>query len=140
MPFSTHEQLLLCEQAGSAVVAYTVDGVLEVMNLQGVSVLGEEQPGNIRSMTCSGSEIAYVSSLNPMEVNILQLGVRGEVGYTINATAPVEEDDLLASWGTPVDMDNASIQTMAFHREHLAVTVNVSATDRLVLYNRTTAV
>ena len=139
MPFSTHEQLLLCEQAGSAVVAYTVDGVLDVMNLQGVSVLGEEQPGNIRSMTCSGSEIAYVSSLNPMEVNILQLGVRGEVGYTINATAPVEEDDLLASWGTPVDMDNASIQTMAFNREYLAVTVNVSATDRLVLYNRTTA-
>ena len=137
--FSTHEQLLLCEQAGSAVVAYTVDGVLDVMNLQGVSVLGEEQPENIRSMTCSGSEIAYVSSLNPMEVNILQLGVRGEVGYTINATAPVEEDDLLASWGTPVDMDNASIQTMAFNREYLAVTVNVSATDRLVLYNRTTA-
>ena len=90
-------------------------------------------------MMCSGSEIAYVSQSNPMEVNVLQLGVRGEVGYTINATAPAEEDELLASWGTPVDMGNATIQNMAFNREHLAVTVNVTATDRLVLYNRTTA-
>ena len=74
-----------------------------------------------------------------MEVTVLQLGVRGEVGYSINATAPVEEDDILASWGTPVDMENATVQSMAFDREYLAVTVNVSATDRLVLYNRTTA-
>jgi hypothetical protein len=88
---------------------------------------------------CTGSEIAYVTQDKPMEVNIIQLGVRGQVGYAINATAPVGEDELLASWGIPVDMENASIQNMAFNREYLAVTVNVSATDRLVLYNRSTA-
>ena len=36
-------------------------------------------------------------------------------------------------------MENATIENMTFDREYLAVTVNVSATDRLVLYNRTTA-
>ena len=90
-------------------------------------------------MTCSGSEIAYVAEDSPMEVNIVQLGVRGQVGYEINASAPTQEDEILASWGTPVDMANASILNMSFDREYLAVTVNVSATDRLVLYNRTTA-
>ncbi len=139
LPFGEHEHLLLCEQAGSTVIAYTSDGVLDVMNLNGESLLGEERPTSIENMECTGSEIAYVTAERPMAVNIIQLGVQGQVAYLINATAPVEEDALLASWGIPVDMENASIQNMAFNREYLAVTVNVSATDRLVLYNRTTA-
>jgi hypothetical protein len=36
-------------------------------------------------------------------------------------------------------MENASIVDIAFNREYLAVTVNVTATDRLVVYNRSTA-
>ena len=137
--FGEHEHLLLCQQTGSPVIAYTVDGVLHVMDFEGQNLLDDQRPNNIRSMVCTGSEIAYVAEDKPMEVNIMQLGVRGQVGYIINATAPLEEDDLLASWGIPVDMENASIQNIAFDREYLAVTVNVSATDRLVLYNRTTA-
>jgi hypothetical protein len=110
------------------------------MDLDGTPIVepGEGHNG-IRSMTCSGSEIAYVTEEQPLDVNIIQLGVRGQVGYAINASAPEEEDAILNSWGTPVDMENATIQNMTFDREYLAVTVNVSATDRLVLYNRTTA-
>ena len=140
LAFEQPEHLLLCERAGSLVLVYTVDGVLEITDLEGVPVLqSEETHRDIERITCAGSEIAFVTSERPMEVTVLQLGVRGEVGYTINATAPVEEDDILAGWGTPVDMVNATIQSMAFDREYLAVTVNVSATDRLVLYNRSTA-
>ncbi len=140
LEFERPEHLLLCERAASMVVVYTVDGVLEVIDLEGTPVLvSDSSHAGIEQLTCSGSEIAYVSNERPMEVTVLQLGVRGEVGYSINATAPVEEDDILASWGTPVDMENATVQSMAFDREFLAVTVNVSATDRLVLYNRTTA-
>ena len=140
LEFERPEHLLLCERAASMVVVYTVDGVLEVIDLAGTPVLvSDSSHAGIEQLTCSGSEIAYVSNERPMEVTVLQLGVRGEVGYSINATAPVEEDDILASWGTPVDMENATVQSMAFDREFLAVTVNVSATDRLVLYNRTTA-
>ncbi|MEL0312469.1 MAG: phosphatase PAP2 family protein [Candidatus Poseidoniales archaeon] len=134
------EHLLLCERASSMVLVYTLDGVLEVTDLEGTPVLvSDDAHEGIEQLTCSGSEIAYVTAERPMEVTVLQLGVRGEVGYTINASAPVEEDEILASWGTPVDMENATVQSMAFDREYLAVTVNVSATDRLVLYNRTTA-
>ena len=125
LEFERPEHLLLCERAASMVVVYTVDGVLEVIDLAGTPVLvSDSSHAGIEQLTCSGSEIAYVSSERPMEVTVLQLGVRGEVGYSITATAPVEEDDILASWGTPVDMENATVQSMAFDREFLAVTVN----------------
>ena len=121
-------------------VVYTVDGRLHVMDLNGNPMDDPDaEHTGIRTMTCAGSEIAYVADDAPMEVNIVQLGVRGQVGYSINATAPVQEDEILATWGTPVDMGNATILNMSFDREYLAVTVNVSATDRLVLYNRSTA-
>lgn len=140
LQFEQPEHLLLCERAASSVLVYTVDGVLEITDLEGAPVLqSEDVHRDIERITCAGSEIAFVTSDRPMEVTVLQLGVRGEVGYTINATAPAEEDEILAGWGTPVDMTNATIQSMAFDREYLAVTVNVSATDRLVLYNRSTA-
>ena len=71
-------------------------------------LVSDEVHEGIEQLTCSGSEIAYVTGARPMEVTVLQLGVRGEVGYTINASAPVEEDEILASWGTPVDMENAT--------------------------------
>ena len=140
LDFEQPDHLLLCERATNLVLVFTVDGVLEITDLEGVPVLqSEETHRDIERISCAGSEIAFVTSERPMEVTVLQLGVRGEVGYTINATAPAEEDEILAGWGTPVDMANATIQSMAFDREYLAVTVNVSATDRLVLYNRSTA-
>ncbi len=140
LPLGEHEHLLLCQRSSSLVVAYTTQGELQVMDLEGRPIVepGEGHNG-IHTMTCSGSEIAYVTSEEPMEVNVIQLGVRGQVGYVINASAPADEDEILSSWGTPVDMENATIENMTFDREYLAVTVNVSATDRLVLYNRSTA-
>ena len=140
VPLGPHQHLLLCERASETVVVYTVDGRLHVMDLNGNPMADPDaEHTGIRTMTCAGSEIAYVADDAPMEVTIVQLGVRGQVGYSINATAPAQEDEILATWGTPVDMGNATILNMSFDREYLAVTVNVSATDRLVLYNRTTA-
>ena len=122
-------------------MVYVRDGSIVVRSLDGTVVQGaHESATEVVNMVCSGSEIAYVTQSNPLRVHVLQLGVSGQVAYDINASAPVEEDAMLASWGTPVDMENATINTIAFNREHLAVTVNVSATDRLVLYNRSSAV
>ncbi len=135
------EQLGLCERAQTTVVVYVRDGSIVVRSLDGTVIQGaHESATDVANMVCSGSEIAYVTQSNPLRVHVLQLGVSGQVAYDINASAPVEEDAMLASWGTPVDMENATINTIAFNREHLAVTVNVSATDRLVLYNRSSAV
>ena len=136
-----HEDLALCELAQSPVLVYLQQGNIGVLHLDGTSAEGaHEEVQGVQSMVCTGSEIAFVTADEPMEVNIIQLGVQGQVAYAINASAPSEEDEVLALWGTPVDMENATIQSIAFNREHLAVTVNVSATDRLVLYNRTSAV
>ena len=135
------EQLDLCERAQKTVVVYVRDGSIVVRSLDGTVIQGaHESATDVANMVCSGSEIAYVTQSNPLRVHVLQLGVSGQVAYDINASAPVEEDAMLASWGTPVDLENATINTIAFNREHLAVTVNVSATDRLVLYNRSSAV
>lgn len=135
------QQLSLCERAQSTVLVYVFEGSIVVRDLVGNEVSGSHSSvTGVDTLKCSGSEIAYVTEVEPLSVKILQLGVTGQVGYDINATAPLEEDEVLASWGTPVDMENASIQDITFNREHLVVTVNVSATDRLVLYNRSSAV
>ncbi|MGB1679449.1 MAG: phosphatase PAP2 family protein [Poseidonia sp.] len=135
------QQLSLCERAQSTVLVYVFEGSIVVRDLVGNEVSGSHSSvTGVDTLECSGSEIAYVTEVEPLSVKILQLGVTGQVGYDINATAPLEEDEVLASWGTPVDMENASIQDITFNREHLVVTVNVSATDRLVLYNRSSAV
>jgi membrane-associated phospholipid phosphatase len=140
VPMTNPEQLSLCDRASSKVMVYVSDGSIVVRDLSGNEVPGPHSAAtNVTTLECSGSEIAYVTGVEPLSVKVLQLGVSGQVGYDINATAPPEEDEMLASWGTPVDMENATIQDIAFNREHLAVTVNVSATDRLVLYNRSSA-
>lgn len=135
-----HDMLLMCEFAQNPVIVYTTNGELHAMDLNGEPINPTQTPVNdIGYLTCTGSEIAFVVNAEPTTVNIVQLGVSGQVAYEINASAPAEEDAILETWLTPVDMENASIVDVAFTREHLAVTVNVSATDRLVLYNRSSA-
>jgi len=134
------DHLSMCTHAQTTVIVYSVDGNVHVQSLSGDVISGSHEAiSGVTNLLCSGSEIAFVTADAPMTVNLIQLGVTGQVGYDINATAPVEEDEVLNAWGTPVDMENASIQSIAFDREYLAVTVNVSATDRLVLYNRSSA-
>ena len=134
------DQLTLCTMGASSVIVTLQQGAIVAYTVEGVVLSGShEQAESVLRMVCSGSEIAYVSQEAPTTVSVVQLGVSGQTSYLINASAPFEEDLVLASWGTTVDMDNASIQAITFNREHLAVTVNVSATDRLVLYNRSSA-
>jgi len=101
LPLGEHEHLLLCERASSLVVAYTIQGELQVMDLEGTSIVepGEGTDG-IQSMTCSGSEIAYVIPATcPWTVNIIQLGVVGRWPMTINASASVQRGRCLGCVG-----------------------------------------
>ena len=43
---------------------------------------------------------------------------------------------MLNAWGTQVNMSNATITNIVFDEQYLVATVNVTATDRLVIYNR----
>ena len=139
-PVGEARHLALCGTAPTPVVVYTQAGEILVRTLDGQAISGaHSSASNVSNLVCSGSEIAYVVQTAPLQVNLVQLGVSGQVTYDINASAPLEEDAVLALWGTPVDMENATVQSIAFDREYLAATVNVSATDRLVLYNRSSA-
>ena len=140
--FSTGEvtDVSMCGLPQSTVVVYAEAGSIVIRALDGERLVGAHtEVSEVTRLVCSGSEIAYVTQTTPLEVSVFQLGVTGQVSYAINASAPIEEDEVLSQWGTPVDMENATIQTLAFDRSYLAVTVNVSATDRLVLVNRSSA-
>ena len=70
LDFEQPEHLLLCERAGSLVLVYTVDGVLEITNLEGVPVLqSEETHRDIERITCAGSEIAFVTNLSLIHIS-----------------------------------------------------------------------
>jgi membrane-associated phospholipid phosphatase len=140
--FSTGEvtDVSMCGLPQSTVVVYAEAGSIVIRALDGERLVGAHtEVSEVTRLVCSGSEIAYVTQTAPLEVSVFQLGVTGQVSYAINASAPIEEDEVLSQWGTPVDMENATIQTLAFDRSYLAVTVNVSATERLVLVNRSSA-
>lgn len=118
---------------------------MENSTIRGMTFDSNELNGDFNSITDivvyepMGNEIAYVSANYPTIVSISQIGINGHRDYAINASAPMVEDELLELWGTPVDLVNATIVEMTFDRFHLAVTVNVSATDRLVLLDRNTS-
>ncbi len=139
-PMSSVDELLLCNEAGPLQLVAVSMGVMQVWSLDGdENPLGADLFGDVEHVSCSGSELAVVQVQRPMAVHVQQFGVQGHITYQINASAPLEEDAILASWGTPVDMDNASIVDVAFNRNFVAATVNVSATDRLVVVNRSSA-
>lgn len=137
---SSVEQIHLCNDLASPQLVAVSGGVMQLWSLD-----GEENPfeaevfSGVGQVSCSGSELAVIQVERPMAVHVQQFGVQGHITYEINATAELAEDAILASWGTPVDMENASIVDMAFNRNFVAVTVNVSATDRLVVVNRSSA-
>lgn len=139
-PMERPDQLMLVDNGANLAIVLIHDGLMEGMNLDGSSLIVPLEPfESVIYLAGAGSEVAFVTSDKTTSVTVIQMGVIGQTEYLINATADEEEDDILEEWGTPVDMQNASIVDIAFNREYLAVTVNVSATDRLVVYNRSTA-
>ena len=134
------DRLMLVDYGAELAVVYVQEGALLAMNLDGSPLSNPLEPfESVVYLAGSGSEVAFVTSDDLTSIHVIQMGVKGMTEYQVNASAAVEEDEILAEWGTPVDMENASIVDIAFNREYLAVTVNVSATDRLVVYNRSTA-
>ena len=140
MEVESPQHLKLCQRGDLSVIVYVQQGEIFVRSLTGATLNGSHQSvHDVVNLECSGTEIAYVRQAEPMMVHIVQFGTTGQVSYLINASAPAQEDEVLLSWGTPVDLENATIRSMTFDRDYLVVTVNVSATDRLILTNRTSA-
>lgn len=131
------EELYLSSSPTSAYIVMLDDGNLSAMDLNGVEINLGLSGRSIAHVAVNEVELAIVYEDTPTTVHFARIGAMGSIAIKeINATAPEEQDDVLMQWGTPVDMPNATIVDVVFDDAFLAATVNVSATDRLVVYNR----
>jgi len=137
IPMDKPDEILL---TGTGFVEYIIlekDGLLSAYNILGEEITLDYNPTNIELIRTNGLEIAMVLANEPTSIQLSQIGSTGSITIgQINASSTPEQDEILATWGTPVDMNNATITDFVFDDEYLAVTVNVSATERLVVYNR----
>ena len=90
-------------------------------------------------MSVSGIELLFVSKEAPSTLRLGALGTSGSQNIIMNASTTLEQNRVLEERsGQTVDEANASIVQMSFNSEYIAVRMNVSALDRLVLFDRST--
>jgi len=137
IPIDRPDAILL---TGTEDVEYIIlknDGMLRAYNLLGNEVPLGFNITNIEHIRANGLEIAMVLETEPTSILLSRIGSIGSITIEqINASSTPDQDEILALWGTPVDMQNATITDFVFDEDFIAVTVNVSATERLVVYNR----
>ena len=131
------EEMYLSSSATNAYIVMLSDGNLSAMDVHGVDINLGLNERSIAHVAVNQVELAIVYEDAPTTVHFARIGAMGSIAIKeINATASEEQDAVLMEWGTPVDMPNATIVDVVFDEAFLAATVNVSATDRLVVYNR----
>jgi membrane-associated phospholipid phosphatase len=131
------DEVYLSSSTTSAYVVMLDGGNLSAIDLNAVDVNLGLSGRSIAHVAVNDVELAIVYEDAPTTVHFARIGAMGSIAIKeINASAPEEQDAVLMEWGTPVDMPNATIVDVVFDESFLAATVNVSATDRLVVYNR----
>ena len=125
---------------GKPVVLFIANDLLQAVNLDGNSVQVPTLPNgeSIQLMSVSGIEILLVSKEQPNTLRLGTIGTSGSQNIVMNASTTEEQNLVLEGWGQSVDELNASIDQISFDAQHIAVKMNVSALDRLVLYDRST--
>ena len=131
------EQIIIANTPSGHAIIILKDGEISGFNIEGEQLfMPTPEIHNITMIRTAGSEIAYVTNDNPTTVYIARIGTLGALQIEINAQAAPEQDLMLESWGTPVNMSNVKITNLVFNYDYVAATVNVTATDRLVLFDR----
>ncbi len=131
------EQILVAKTSSGPAIIMLKNGQISAIDLEGEQIsLPTPEIDNINTVRTAGSEIAYVTSDNPTTVYVARIGTPGAIQIEIDAQASHEQDLVLESWGTPVNMSNAIITDLAFNYDYIAATVNVTTIDRLVLFDR----
>ena len=134
------QSLRLTSFQGELIALYIVDDVLYGVNTEGSTVLVPTLPNGetIELMSVSGVEILMVSKEQPSTLRIGTIGAVDSQSIVVNASTSPEQNLVLEEWEQPVDEGNASIVQVSFNSQHIAARVNVSALDRMVLYDRST--
>ena len=125
---------------GKPVVLYIVNDGLHAVGIDGQEVQVPALPTDetIRLMSVSGIEVLLVSEEEPNTLRIGTIGTSGSLNIVMNASTTEEQNFELEEWGQYVDENNASIEQVSFDSQHIAVRMNVSALDRMVIYDRST--
>jgi hypothetical protein len=125
---------------GEPVLLYTSNGLLQAVNQEGEGIVLPMLPAGqtIDMIAVQGNELVMISKEMPTTVQIGTIGLSGTQNIVMNATSSEEQDLTLEEWGLLVDYQNASITDVAFNEDYIATIVNVSAINRLVLYERGT--
>jgi len=131
------ERILITSSQTSAYVVMLSNGSLSAVDFSGAQVDINLSQRPILHVQADDLELAVVYEDEPTTVHFARIGTTGSIAIKeINASASAEQDEILSGWGTEVNMSNATIVDIVFDDEFLAATVNVTATDRLVVYNR----
>jgi membrane-associated phospholipid phosphatase len=137
MAIDSPEQIIIVNAPSGPSIIMLKDGVISGVDIEGEQLfMPTPEIQNIIMIRTAGSEIAYVTSDNPTTVYLARIGTFGAIQIEIDAQAAHEQDLMLESWGTPVNMSNAKITNFVFNYDYVAATVNVTATERLVLFDR----
>ncbi len=130
----------------NAKVAFVSDRIISLYDGDGLSyisldlqeVIGPTIPDGdeLLLFASNNEEVALVLSSNPSVLHIGLMGAEGLISIPVNASADETEDQKLIDIGRNVDLDNATITDVTMSETHLAVIVDVNATNRLVLINR----
>ena len=134
------QSLQMTSLQGKPVVLYIANDALHAVNIDGQGVQVPTLPNSetIHLMSVSGIEILLVSEEQPDTLRIGTIGTSGSLNIIMNASTTEEQNDELEEWGQTVDQNNASIEQVSFDSQHIAVRMNVSALDRIVIYDRST--
>ncbi|MGB2267228.1 MAG: phosphatase PAP2 family protein [Candidatus Poseidoniaceae archaeon] len=134
------QSLQMTALQGKPVVLFIANDGLQAVNIDGQSIQVPALPNGetIQLMCVSGIEILFVSKEQPDTLRLGTIGASGSQNIVMNASTTEEQNLVLEGWGQSVDEQNASINQIAFDARHIAVKMNVSALDRLVIYDRST--
>ena len=134
------QSLQMTSLQGKPVVLYIANDALHAVNIDGQDVQVPTLPNSetIHLMSVSGIEILLVSEEQPDTLRIGTIGTSGSLNIIMNASTTEEQNFELEEWGQTVDENNASIEQVSFDSQHIAVRMNVSALDRMVIYDRST--
>jgi len=134
------QSLQMTSLQGKPVILYIANDGLHAVNIDGQDVQVPTLPNSetIHLMSVSGIEILLVSEEQPDTLRIGTIGTSGSLNIIMNASTTEEQNLELEEWGQAVDENNASIEQVSFDSQHIAVRMNVSALDRIVIYDRLT--
>ena len=134
------QSLQMTSLQGKPVVMYIANDAIHAVNIDGQDVQVPTLPNSetIHLMSVSGIEILLVSAEQPDTLRIGTIGTSGSLNIIMNASTTAEQNLELEEWGQTVDENNASIEQVSFDSQHIAVRMNVSALDRMVIYDRST--